>query len=251
MVTKQDIVLGLRALGLPPGAAVLVHSSLKSFGYVEGGAETVIAALTEALDGGTLVLPTLSFRQVSEAAPVFDVQNTPSDTGLITETFRRQPGVLRSRHIFSSAAARGPDAAHIAGGHLDTPAGPDSPYWRVMERGGYVLFLGAGFGSNTVFHCAEEAVEPDYLRYAVIPGARVIQADGSIMVHDFRRYNCSQTGIIRYLINMEAVYRAKNAVRDAVIGESRVMLISAADNFEIACELLRRDPGFILKKPEV
>jgi len=36
---------GLSMLGLGPSAIVVVHSSLKSFGQVDGGAETVIAAL--------------------------------------------------------------------------------------------------------------------------------------------------------------------------------------------------------------
>ena len=49
VVTRREILRGLRALGLGEGAAVLVHSSLSSFGHVEGGAGTVIDALIDAV----------------------------------------------------------------------------------------------------------------------------------------------------------------------------------------------------------
>ena len=47
---------------LNPGDVLVVHSSLKSMGHVEGGAECVIAALTDAIGPeGTLILPAFTF----------------------------------------------------------------------------------------------------------------------------------------------------------------------------------------------
>ena len=61
MVHKEDIVRGLGELGLRPGDVVLVHSSLSSFGYVEGGADAVIDALLDAVGPeGTVMVPTLT-----------------------------------------------------------------------------------------------------------------------------------------------------------------------------------------------
>ena len=58
IVTQPDIVSGLRRLDIRAGMGLIVHSSLKSFGHVEGGAETVIAALMEVLTlDGTLLMP--------------------------------------------------------------------------------------------------------------------------------------------------------------------------------------------------
>ena len=51
-ITKDEILKGLRGLGLRPGHVVLAHSSLSSLGYVEGGAETVIDALIGAVSPG-------------------------------------------------------------------------------------------------------------------------------------------------------------------------------------------------------
>ena len=56
------LVKDLRALGVQEGDTLMVHSSLKSMENVEGGAETVIAALLCVIgEEGTLMLPALSY----------------------------------------------------------------------------------------------------------------------------------------------------------------------------------------------
>jgi len=59
--TKRRIVDGLRELGITPGMRVMVHSSLKSFGPVEGGAQIVVDALMEVITPqGTLMMPSFN-----------------------------------------------------------------------------------------------------------------------------------------------------------------------------------------------
>lgn len=45
MLTKNDVLIGLKNIGVRLGMELEVHSSLSSFGYVEGGAQTIISAL--------------------------------------------------------------------------------------------------------------------------------------------------------------------------------------------------------------
>jgi len=57
-VTKKDLLEGFRKLGIMPGTVLEVHSSLSSFGYVEGGALTVIDALVESVGiEGSIFMP--------------------------------------------------------------------------------------------------------------------------------------------------------------------------------------------------
>ena len=89
MLTQRDIEDGLTALGLQPGAIVVVHSSLSSLGPVDGGANAVIDALVEVVGpGGTLMMPTHPARD----GRTFDPDVIPSDMGVISETFRLRPG---------------------------------------------------------------------------------------------------------------------------------------------------------------
>ena len=62
VTTKEMIIKELKALGLEKGGAVMVHTSLKSMGYVCGGAQAVIEALIEVVGSdGTIMMPTQSY----------------------------------------------------------------------------------------------------------------------------------------------------------------------------------------------
>ena len=70
-VSKKDIVEGLREIGLKEGDIVIVHTSLKSMGYVCGGAQTVIEALIEVVTSeGTIVMPTQSWKNLDPETDV-------------------------------------------------------------------------------------------------------------------------------------------------------------------------------------
>ncbi len=246
-VTTSDIRAGLEVLGVVSGDLLLVHSSLHSFGYVEGGADAVIDALLEAVgDGGTVLVPTLTFSILKSRPYRFSVSGTPSSSGRITETLRQRAAALRSRHPVSSAAAIGAQAAYLTAAHDDTPCGPGSPYYRLCERGGKVVFLGASLGSNTVFHCAEEIARPAYLGFATIENAIVEDADRRRRAVTARRYDCFDRGVIRHLGNMEPVFRERGLLRRAVIGECRAYLIDAQQNVGVSCEVLKTNPEYIL-----
>ena len=246
-VGKNHIRSGLQELGVMAGDLLLVHSSLRSFGYVQGGADTVIDALLETVgDSGTVLVPTLTFSILKSWPHRYSVRKSPSSSGLITETFRRREHALRSRHPVSSAAAIGRQAASLTADHRDTPCGPDSPYFRLYELGGKIVFFGASLGSNSVFHCAEEITRPAYLGFATIEDAIVEDADGRRLAVTARRYDCSDRGISRHLGNMEPVFLERGLLRRTVIGESRTYVINSRENVEVSCEILTTDPEYIL-----
>ena len=110
IVTQPDIVSGLRRLDLRAGMGLIVHSSLKSFGHVEGGEETVIAALMEVLTpSGTLMMPSFNHCRpfLEGGAGFYNPQETPTTNGTIPETFRKIPGVCRSLNPTHAFAAWG------------------------------------------------------------------------------------------------------------------------------------------------
>jgi aminoglycoside 3-N-acetyltransferase len=169
-MTEQEaqdrIASDLLKAGLRCGGAALVHSSLSSLGHVPGGAETVIRALLDALGpDGTLLLPALSYEHANARSPFFDVDHTPSNVGLIPETFRTRPGTLRSVCPTHSVCGAGPRAQELLGEHHldDTPCGPRSPFRKLRDAGGQVVFLGCGLRPNTSMHAIEEIAQPPYL----------------------------------------------------------------------------------------
>src|SRR5262245_56502432 len=100
-VTRSEIVKALQSAGIKSGDTLMVHSSLKSFGEVDGGPETVIDALLEAVGPqGHVVMPTLTatFSREAETGLAFNPRKTPSRVGIITDRFWRRPGAVRSAH---------------------------------------------------------------------------------------------------------------------------------------------------------
>ena len=94
-IDRGTIVAGLREVGVGEGDLLQVHSSLSSFGYVEGGAKCVVDALLEAVGpSGTVMVPTFNHGR----ADIFDVATTPSVNGAVTEALRERPEARRSVH---------------------------------------------------------------------------------------------------------------------------------------------------------
>tara|TARA_Y100000588_G_scaffold211902_1_gene226022 strand:+ start:4611 stop:5606 length:996 start_codon:yes stop_codon:yes gene_type:complete len=160
-VSQADICRGLQALGLQSGDLVVTHSSLSSFGYVEGGAAAVVDALLETVGtAGTLIMPSHTGLGKYDFG-AYDPSKTPvrKAIGAIPDTFWRRPGVRRGnyppRHPW---AAKGPLASPlieyseghpIAAGHcLDILVA-------VADLGGYVLLLGCMNRNNTSMHSAQ------------------------------------------------------------------------------------------------
>ena len=179
VLSRQEIARDLRRLGVKAGQTLLVHASLRSMGWVDGGAEAVVGALRDVLGPrGTLVVPTTTadnsdtsrlhlartdgmterearaFR--AEMLP-FDRDTTPSTgVGLIAETVRTHPEARRSDHPQTSFAALGPKAAELMEGHaLNCHLGDQSPLGKMYVQRASVLLLGVGFGACTAFHLAE------------------------------------------------------------------------------------------------
>jgi aminoglycoside 3-N-acetyltransferase len=114
LITTANLVQDFRRLGVPRGGLLMMRSSLRSIGHVNGGAETVVDALLEVLGpAGTLVVPTFTDEIAMDPNFVFDPLNTPSLVGAISEAARRWPGARRSLHGWHSIAAMGPLAGAI------------------------------------------------------------------------------------------------------------------------------------------
>ena len=163
---QQERIVGsvlvgqLHALGVQPGAVLVVHTGFSRVAPVEGGPRGLIDALLAALGPqGTLVMPSMSD---GDDVP-FDRTATPCrGMGVVADTFWKAPGVLRSDNPHAFAAI-GPRAAEVVADHpLDVPHGLDSPVGRVYEFDGQVLLLGVGHDANTTIHLAENMAGVKY-----------------------------------------------------------------------------------------
>ena len=151
MYTKEDLKEYLKAMGLTGKETILVHSSMKSIGEVEGRADTVIDALIEYFKDGLLLLPTHTWKNINEDNPVYDPAVTPSCVGILTNLFLKRDGVIRSLHPTHSMAGIGVSAKEYLAGeeYNNTPCTPGGCYDRLKDCGGKILLIGVGNERNT------------------------------------------------------------------------------------------------------
>jgi len=163
ILSHEQMVNDLHNLGLSAGQIVFVHSSLRSLGQVEGGADTVIDAFVEVLGTtGTLVVPTFTFAHGRIDDPIFDPQQDRSEMGAITEAVRVRPGARRSCHLLHSVAALGAQAETITAVHGPSAWAADGPFWQLYELDARIVLLGVPYLRCTWFHVIEQLVQVRY-----------------------------------------------------------------------------------------
>lgn len=162
-MNKKELIKGLQDIGLRPGMSVEVHSSLSSFGHVEGGAETVIEALMECVGSeGSIFMPALRLSPELELTPedkrlgiVTKIKVLPEDRqrsamGIIADTFRMRQDVFTGDGIFQ-ISGWGKHGREAASGGLDY----------VLHNGGKGLLLGVDIYKLTAMHYVEGLIPPD------------------------------------------------------------------------------------------
>lgn len=241
IVTGETISHNLKELGIKPGDLLVVHSSLSSFGRVDGGADTVVDSLLEVVaPGGTLVVPTFT-----SGSGVFDPLKSPSTSGAITEVLRTRKHAVRSLHPTHSVAAIGPLADGITEGHDQVHAfGRGSPLFKILQARGKILQIGTTHTTNSMIHVAEEIAGVGYLDRS--QPAKVITSRGKHVSRWVRRPGCSMGFDV-----VEAPMQSSGAIAEIQIGRSRVRLMTARSVVDEATELLRGDAEALLcDRPE-
>ncbi|MCZ6834207.1 MAG: AAC(3) family N-acetyltransferase [Planctomycetota bacterium] len=172
---REDIL----KIGIKPNATLMVHSSLRSIGWVLGGPSTLVQALLNVIgENGTLIMPAATphcadpadwtmpqvpkawLETAREHLPIFDPLITPTSLGAIPETFRTWPGTQRSNHPLESVCARGALAEQITQTHpLAFSEGRGGPFGKLYDLDSWILLIGVGFNRCTAMHFAESLVD--------------------------------------------------------------------------------------------
>ncbi len=164
-----DVERALRAAGLTEGDTLFLQAKMSAFGSFERGPDAVLEAIDRVVGPeGLVAMPTITMAEPAieylARDPIFDVYETPSRLGAISERFRLSPGTLRSVHPTHPVAARGPGAEEIVAGHetAETPFGEGTPYLRLIERNALQIYFGCGPAALTMYHPFEVTRVPPF-----------------------------------------------------------------------------------------
>lgn len=258
--TKPNTITSLKrdfeALGVKPGANIIMHSSLSKIGWTIGGPVSVIRAIMQALTPkGTLVMPAFSSENsdpsnwehppvpehwwdtIRKEMPAFDPQITPPrGLGRVIDTFRTWPGVLRSNHPVSSFVAWGKNANFIIDNHeLKADLGENSPLSRLYDLDGQTLLIGVNHYNNSSLHLAEYRSD--------FPGKKHQMTASAIMVNNQRKWvEWEELDIINEDFDqLGKDFESKINYKPGKIGLADGRLISIRDSVDFGVEWLKKN----------
>lgn len=249
-IYKKDIVKDLKKLGIRPGEKLAVHSSLKSLGWVYGGANTLIDALIEAVGTeGIIMMPsfTYSYELRKDAVP-FNKNKTPAKTGHVSDTFWRRKNVKRSEHPTHSVAVFGKHAAKYVAGHNEyTPAfDKNSPLVRLAQNNGYILLIGVGHTSNSTIHSAEFLADLPFLdlpnRKSYGKNYLVERENGNV---EKIPMNKKLTACSKGFDNIKKINGINEITKEGYVGNALCKLIKSKDMLDLIVPVLKVKPDFL------
>lgn len=256
IVLKEELKNTLEELGIKEGDDVIVHTSLKSLGFVCGGAQTVIEALLETVgESGTIMMPTQSWKNLDPEAgvhweepkewwqtirdnwPAYNKYITPTNTmGAVAEMFRGWPEAERSSHPARSFAAKGKNAEYLLKDHdLQDIFGEESPVGRLYALNGKVLLIGVGYDKNTSLHLAD--VRANY------PEKKYANESSAMMVDGERKWVTYETLVVDGE-DFEAIgeaFEAECKVNKTEIGNATVTCMNQREVVDFAVEWIEKN----------
>jgi len=170
---KFEIILNQwRDAGIEKGDTVLLHASSKrTLEKWDCSPKFLLQTFIEAVGSkGTLMLPTFNF-DWNDVTHRFDIRNTPSHMGALSEAGRKHPFAVRTGHPVYSFAVIGQYADMFEGLDNHQGYGKDSPFQMLRDMDGKIAVLDLpAVKSMTFYHHVEEIEEVDYKFYKEFSG---------------------------------------------------------------------------------
>ncbi|MCZ2127877.1 MAG: AAC(3) family N-acetyltransferase [Anaerolineales bacterium] len=242
MLTKEQLLDGFGQIGIKNGDTLTVHTSYKSLGGVEGGADAVIDALVElAGKDGTLLFPNFNFQSWTETH-YFDVKETPSKMGAITEIARLRPNALRTPHPIYSFAVIGARAEEFAKADDAEAYGPNSAFALFHKINGTIVSIGLDFNSTfSMHHYVEYNVGCDYRRVKEFSGIYV-GYDRQPKVKMYSMFVRKDQRVKTYIVpGMNELLEA-GVIREVQVGAAKVHHSTANEFFDKMSVIVREHP---------
>lgn len=251
MYTKEHLMSDLQQMGLVTSDAVMIHSSMKSIGLVEGGGETVIDALLEYFSEGLVMMPAHTWAQMSEEYCTFHPATEPACVGLLPNLLRERSGAVRSLHPTHSIVAYGDRAVDYIQGeeNCTTPCTPGGCWDRLRNIHAKILLVGVTHIRNTFIHSVEEVYRvPE--RFTAQPVAfRIEMPDGQHKeVAVYRHYNPHTAHISESYDKLSEAFYGTGAAVQVRLGDAECILCDAEKVFAVTGKILSREVNCLMDR---
>jgi len=231
--SKSEIIEQLEAMNAPKDSIVIMHSSLKAIGRVEGGAEKLLEILIEYFteEGGLFCVPTHTWHNLNKEITL-DMTSDDNCLGAFS-TIALQSGVgIRSEHPTHSLVVFGNKEKAMDfiknEPFIKSATAPEGCYGKLCTLDGYVLLVGVAQNSNTYLHAVDEILKTPNRMSETAISTKVRRANGEVVPHDILFYHTDFTpDISTRFVRYDTAFRYHRCITDGFLGNAPVQLCSA------------------------
>ena len=196
---------------------------------------------------GTLLVPTFSYEYARDQKP-FSLENTPSETGIFTESIRLKKKSVRSLHPIFSVSGVGKNAKLILNNVGKSSYGLASPFMRLASFKTKFVFLGTTLRNLTYFHHLEHLYGVNHMYHKLFNTP--VYAEGKKIPGPwlaFVRY--LDFGVIAQIENLEKILKEKGLLREYIWQGHHHMQSVEIDNIDkVATGMLKELPWSCIKE---
>lgn len=253
-IDKKKLEESLKSVGLQKGDTVLCHCDLSKIGLMkecknnEDYLKNLLDCLLNVLGAeGTLMVPTFSYNYARKKEP-FIYEKTPSELDVFSEYVRKHKESLRSLHPIFSMTALGKNQEFLCQNVSRSSFGVHSPFDRLMQTNGKILFIGTSSAySMTFIHYIEHMFGVSYCYHKAF--FTPVFKEGKKIQGPFFCF-------LRYLEKVfynhppfETLLKERKVLSQQALGMGFLQLTHAQDVFKIAFEKLQQEPCFFIHPP--
>jgi len=241
MLNKKDLLEGFGKIKIESDT-IVVHTSYKSLGGVEGGVDTVIDVMRELVGkDGTVMFPAFNFQSWTETH-YFDVMETPSKMGMITEQARLRPNAKRTPHPIYSFSVLGARAEEFSKTEDVEAYGPNSSFALFHKLNATLISIGLDFNNTfSMHHYIEYNVGCDYRRVKEFGGIYM----GYDRVPQIKKYSMfvrNHDRVKTYIVpGMNDLLHA-GVIKEIPVGGAKVHYMTANEFFDNMAPIVREHP---------
>lgn len=247
MHTYETLLKDLEDSGVCGNGTLMVHSSMKAIGDVDGRGDTVIDSLMTYMRDGLLLLPTHSWEDYNLKDGLFDPETEKSCVGILSNIFMKRKETIRSLHPSHSVTAYGERAkAYTEKDTMEvyTPCPRTGCFGSLLDEKAQILFLGAPLTTNTYIHSIEEWLDiPDRLNQDACI-YKVKDYNGDIREVIYRGHKSSFGDVSKNYDKIEGIMLDEGIAKIVRIGDAKSYVVEVEPMTEMVLDLLKKNPHY-------
>lgn len=245
MHTKDSLIKDIEQTGIRKDGTLLIHSSMKAVGMVEGGGDTVLDAFIHYMKEGLLLFPTHSWSDDNLQDGVYDPKTEVACVGILPNLFMKREGAIRSMHPTHSVTAMGSRAKEyvLRDSNVYTPCPRNGCFAGLYDEEAQLLFLGATLKTNTFIHSIEEWLNiPDRIN----PQSRKIKLlleDGNTREIDYHSHYSSRGNVSKNYDKLLIPMLDMGIAKEVKIGDATSYVVEVKPMADWVVRLLKENPS--------